>query len=281
MDFIVKKNNDDVFMRNIIVALSKFLYDVIKIVEVKDGEEILKTVKIFYGSVDQQYLSDMFLDPHQYEWLQDDLTEDDYKKIIEGQYRKVPYGVFTFESAGLQPNQMSGGYERAEFVMDVENEMGISTETFSARTNFVPEQFNVNLEIKASSEIERMKIYDVFIEKLWKANMFYFRYKGFQGLPCTVTFPENAQMEKNLSFKSNANDKLPMMKLSLKLDTVRPIIDETTIMMKKNQAKVTFINTKVVIGGNGTKKYPINIVPSRVEIKTHEQTEDFWAGEEI
>ena len=281
MDFIVKKNNDDVFMRNIIVALSKFLYDVIKIKEIKDGDEIVKVVKIFYGSADQQYLSDMFLDPHQYEWLQDDMTEDDYKSVVEGQSRKVPYGVFTFESAGLQPNQMSGGYERAEFVMDVENEMGISTETFSARTNFVPEQFNVGLEIKSSSEIERMKIYDTIIENLWKANMFYFRYKGFQGLPCTLTFPENTQMDKNLSFKSNSSDKLPMMKLSLKLDTVRPIIDETTIMMKKNKSKIVFIDTKVVIGENGTKKYPINMIPSRVEVRTHEQTEDFWKDEKI
>lgn len=281
MDFIVKKNNDDVFMRNIIVALSKFLYDVIKIKEIKDGEEIVKTVKIFYGASDQQYLSDMFLDPHQYEWIQDGMTEDDYKQIVEGQYRKVPYGVFTFESAGLQPNFMSGGYERAEFVMDVENEMGISTETFSARTNFVPEQFNVNLEIKASSEIERMKIYDVVVENLWKANMFSFRYKGFQGLPCTISFPDNAQMEKNLSFRSNTNDKLPIMKLSLKLDTVRPVIDETTIMMKKNKSKIVFVDAKVKISGNGTRKYPINIVPSHVEIKTGEQTDDFWEGEEI
>ena len=281
MDFIVKKNNDDVFMRNIIVAMSKFLYDVIKIREVKDGDEIVKTVKIFYGAADQQYLSDMFLDPHQYEWLQEGITEDDYKKVVEGQYRQVPYGVFTFESAGLQPNFVSGGYERAEFVMDVENEMGISTETFSARTNFVPEQFNVSLEIKASSEIERMKIYDVIVENLWKANMFYFRYKGFQGLPCTVTFPENAQMEKNLSFRSNANDKLPIMKLSLKLDTVRPVVDETTIMMKKNKSKILFINAKVTVGSHGTRKYPINVVPSRVEIKTGEQEEDFWKDEKI
>lgn len=280
MNFVIKKNYDDVFMRNIIVSLSKYLYDIIRIKEVRDGEEREKNVKIFYGASDQQYLSDLFLDPHQQEWMQDGMTEENYRSAIEGSLREIPYGVFTMESAGIQPANLSGGYSRAEFVWDVENDYGVSAETFSARTNFVPESFNVNLEIKASSEIERMKIYDVVMEKLWKTGMFYFRYNGFQKLPCTVLFPENTQMDKNLSFRSNANDKLPMMKISLKLETVRPVIDESTVMMKKNKAKVLFINTRVVITKEGHKKYPIDIVPGRASVRLSESIPGNIYGDE-
>lgn len=280
MNFVIKKNYDDVFMRSIIVALSKFLYDVIKIRETRDGEEKWKKVKIFFGASDQQYLSDLFLDPHQQEWFQEGMTEEKYRSVIEGSYREVPYGVFTIEPGGVQPGSLSGGYSRATFVWDVENDFGVSAETFSARTNFIPETFNVNLEIKASSEIERMKIYDVIMEKLWKVNTFYFRHNGFQKLPCSVLFPENTQMDKNLNFRSNASDKLPMLKLSLKLETVRPVIDESTIMMTKNKAKVLIVNARVVLTENGYKKYPLEIVPDKVSVRVSEAVPDNFYGEE-
>ena len=237
-EFTIKKNYDDIFLRNIIVSFSYFMYDILEITEVRNNQEIKKKVKCFHSSTgDQQFLTDFYLDNHQY-----------YKEFtgkIEGNYKQIPSGVFTIESSGINNSQLSGGFERMEFVADVETEFGTAQETFSAMTQFYPEEFTVNLEIKASSEAERMKIYDALIEKLYKIRKFYFRYKGFNKIPCHVTFPENPNSDHNFKFRTNANDKLPMLKCSLKLTTSRPIIDETTVMKKMERIEHQTIRRKV------------------------------------
>lgn len=237
-EFGIKRNYNDVFMRNIIVAFSSFLYDILEINETRNNETKTKKVKCFYSMTgNQQMLTDMFLDSHHY--------YNELSPSIEGNYKQIPSGVYTIDDSGVNNSQLSGGYERMEFIGDVESEFGEVRETFTAMCQFFPEEFNVSLEIKASSEIERMKIYDVIIEKFYKIKKFYFSYKGFEKLPCSVSFPENPNSDKNFKFRTNGNDNLPILKCSIKLTTNRPVIDETTIMRKIERIESVSINTTI------------------------------------
>lgn len=227
-EFTVKKNYDDIFIRNLLLATSYFFYDLLEITEVKNNVEIKKRVKCFHSMTgDQQYLSDFYLNNHQY--------DNEFDTKIEGNYKQIPSGVFTIIASGIQNSQLSGGYERMEFVMDVENQFGSSQETFSAMTQFMPEKYTIDLEIRSSSEAERMKIYDCLMEKIYKTKKFYFKYKGFNKIPCHVSFPDNPNMEQTFKFRTNSVDGLPLIKCNIELATQRPVIDETTIMKRSER----------------------------------------------
>lgn len=236
-ELTIRRNYDDVFMRNVLIGFTHFMHDIIKIKEVKNGQIETKTVKCYYSQTgNQQYLTDLYLDPHQYSAV-------DFK--VEGNYNEIPRGVFTINSSGVNGQNLSGGYERMEFEIEVETKDGINKEMVSAMTQFQPEEFSVELELKCTSEIERMKIYDVIIEKLYKVKKFYYRYRGFNKLPCHVTFPDNTNDNHQFKFRTNSNDSLPMLTVNIRLTAYRPIIDETTIMKRAERIQKQITRTKV------------------------------------
>lgn len=220
----VIRNYDDVFMRNVLVGFTHFMHDIIRLREVRNGKVEEKVVKCYYAqSGSQQYLTDLYLNPHQY---------SNGNSKIEGNYNEIPRGVFTITSSGINGQNLSGGYERMEFEIQTDGKNGLVKEMVSAMVQFQPEEFGVELELKCTSDVERMKIYDAIIEKLYKVKKYYYKYKGFNKLPCHVTFPDNMNDNHQFKFRTNANDNLPMLTCSIRLTAYRPIIDETTIMKR-------------------------------------------------
>ena len=62
--FLEKYNTDDVFIRNLIVALLNSLNDRLKYIQVNDQQEILEIYVPFYFSLtgDEPFLQDSFLE---------------------------------------------------------------------------------------------------------------------------------------------------------------------------------------------------------------------------
>lgn len=229
-ELTAKNNFDDVFLRNVIVGFSSFIYDIIEIKEYKNNIENIRKVKCFFSSGgDQQMLYDFFSDNHLY--------YNQLSSKLEGNYKSIPSGIFIISDGGLSSSGLSGGFERMEFERESENEYGVEVQTVSAMTQLINEEFSVDLEIKCSSEIERLKVYDTILENFYKVRKFFIRYKGFNKLPITVTFPEQMSGERNIKFRTNSQEKILILKVSLKLMTSRPIVDETTVMLKQERIK--------------------------------------------
>jgi len=215
-----KKNYDNVFFRNVIVGLSSFFYDIMEVEEVVNDKVVMKKVPIFYSmSGTEQFLTDYFLNTDKY--------HSELSCKIEGNVNKIPSGVFTVKTGGVSTQDTTSS-ARMVYEREVQTEMADEVRKFSAETEVVVENFNMEFTIKASSDIEKWKIYDVLIEKFYKVKKFYIRYKGFTKLPCLFGFPENYDVQKQIQFRFNDNDKKPLIVFNAELKTFRPIPDLKT-----------------------------------------------------
>lgn len=237
-EMTVKKNYENVFLRSIIVSFSSFMSKIVEFERYKNGSTETIKCPIFYSYTgDQTFLSDMFLDTHRYPY-------NGEKQLVEGNTMPIPSGTFTLKESGLQNANVSGGNERLLYFVDEENEHGIQPQVpYSARGVWFPETFSVELEIKTSSEIDRLKVYDAIIENLYKARKTYINdYKGFKKIPLTIIFPESQQISRQFSFVGNSQSDLPTLKLQLEIHTKRPIIDKSTAQKLDNKIKTIHIN---------------------------------------
>lgn len=215
-----KKNFDDVFVRNVIVGVSSFFYDSMKIKEVVKGEVNEKKVPIFYSMTgSEQFLSDYFLNTDKY--------HNELSCRIEGNVNQIPSGVFTIKTGGVSTSDTTSP-ARMVYDKEVETEMTTEVRKFSAETEILVETFNLEISIKASSDIEKWKIYDVIIENFYKIKKFFIRYKGFEKLPCIIGFPESYDVQKQIQFRYQDDTKRPMIVFNAELKTARPIIDPRT-----------------------------------------------------
>lgn len=217
-----KKNFDNVFVRNVIVGLSSFFYDIMEIDEVVNNEAKKKKIPIFYSMTgSEQFLSDYFLNTDKY--------HNELSCKVEGNVNRIPSGVFTIKTGGVS-SQDATSPSRMVYEKDVETEMTNEVRKFSAETEIIVETFTTEFTIKASSDIEKWKMYDLIIEKLYKLRKFYIRYKGFNKLPCMIGFPENYDVQKQIQFRHNDNDNRPLVVFSAELKTSRPVPDYRTEM---------------------------------------------------
>lgn len=215
-----KKNYHNVFVRNVIVGVSSFLYDIMEIEETINDEDRMKKVPIFYSmSGSEQFLTDYFLNTDKY--------HGQLSCKIEGNVNTIPSGVFTIKTGGIS-TQDTTSPSRMVYDKEIETELTNEVRKYSAETEILVETFTLEFTIKASSDIEKWKIYDAIVENLYKVKKFYIRYKGFNKLPCLIGFPENYDVQKQIQFRFNDNDKRPQVVFSAELKTTRPIIDKRT-----------------------------------------------------
>jgi len=215
-----KKNYDNVFFRNVIVGLSSFFYDIMEVEEIVNDKASMKKVPIFYSMTGtEQFLTDYFLNTDKY--------HNELSCKIEGNVNQIPSGVFTVKTGGVS-SQDTTSSARMVYEKDVETEMTTEVRKFSAETEIIVETFNLEFTIKASSDIEKWKIYDVIIEKFHKVKKFFIKYKGFNKLPCLIGFPDSYDVQKQVQFRFNDNDKRPLVVFSAELKTFRPVPDFKT-----------------------------------------------------
>jgi len=234
----VKKNYENVFLRSVIVSFTSFMSDIIEFERHKKGKtEIIKCPVFYSYTGDQAFLSDMFLDSHRFPY-------SGGKQLAEGNVMPIPSGTFSVKESGVQNSSVSGGNERILYFVDEENEHGVQPQVpYSARGVWFPESFLVDLEIKASSELDRLKIYDAIIENLYKTRKTYIDdYKGFKKIPLTIAFPETQQLSRSFSFFANSQSDLPSLKLQLEIYTKRPIIDKSTAQKLDTKVKSIHID---------------------------------------
>lgn len=229
---LTEKNFDDVFTRSIIVGLSSFMYDVIQIKETKNGETAFKKVPFFYTMTgEEQFLTDYFLNTDKY------CSELSHK--IEGNVTRIPSGRFNITGAGITTDDIGSGYTRANYDKKVETEFTREIRSMSARTTFLPMKYDIEMKVKSGSDLERLKIFEAVVKKLYKIKKFNVRYEGFNKLPCLVSFPESMNIQKNFVFQYPADDKRPLLLFNVEVLGYMPVIDQTS--ERHNEEKITEI----------------------------------------
>ncbi len=136
-----ERKNTDSFVRNLIVGLSSFLYDVIEIKQVEDGVIKLKRLPMFYSTTgESQFIQDFFLNTDKY--------CDILSPKIEGNTTRIPSGIFSLSNASINQQSLGSGYTRADYQKEFDTEFSREERDMSARVDFVPLRFDFEAKSK-------------------------------------------------------------------------------------------------------------------------------------
>ncbi len=216
------KNSDDVFDRSLIVGLLSFLHDTIQVPETRNGETTLKVVPCFYSRTGEtQFVIDYFLDTDKY-------ATKDCLRVAEGITNRIPSGVISIQAARILEDSLTSGGARAVYSRKVETDFGDEIRQFSARTDFIPQEYDFNLEFRCTSDLERMKIRQVLVQRFYRARRFFIQHAGFQGIPVLVGFPSEFDLSKDFQYQFPDGGDYPKLALSLEVRTLMPNPDPAT-----------------------------------------------------
>jgi hypothetical protein len=221
--FLEKYNMDDVFLRNLIVALLNSLNDRLKYIQVNDQQDILEVYVPFYFSLtgDEPFLQDSFL-----EYI--NCKTDEIH--AEGNYDIIPRGVVTFQGVDLDTGGLTNKFTRMNYtVEDKDGQM----KTFSSYTNSIPLNVPFNVAMKADTLLDAFKLFQSAVTIFYKTYTFSFEYDGFR-IPVQVGFPESYEITKATEFTFQSNPPFIDFNFSLALETYFPEKDLSTERFKGN-----------------------------------------------
>lgn len=216
------KNFQNVFLRSVMVGLNYSMYGKIGVPQVQDGVVSIKKFPWLYLDHNEQFMRDYYDNPPDY------CQELDPR--IDGNYEQIPMASMRLTTSGIVTDEMGSKYERSIYWKNVKTEHGTDTRMMSARTWFIPINLNFEVKIKCSSQIERMKIWQEAIRKLYKTIKFNIRFEGFPKLPAMASFPEGMDLSKEFqwTFPAPDDNTRPLLTFDIEVRTYLPDIDATT-----------------------------------------------------
>lgn len=173
-------NKDLSYLRHIVAALLNELNNKIYFYNVIDEDTKMKINVPFYYSVtgQERFLLDNF--------LFDNIEEG---KAI-GDYEKVPRGIIQLESSSIDSSALINKFVRTQIIRPYKGQL----KTFALMTQAIPVTLSFTTTVVVSNTIELFKVTESLITKLYKNNLFYVDYGGFQA-QSNYALPEDLSQE--------------------------------------------------------------------------------------
>ena len=173
-------NKDLSYIRHIIVALLNELNNKIYFYNVIDEDTKQKIDIPFYYSVtgQERFLLDKF--------LFDNIEEG---KAI-GDYEKVPRGVIQLDSASIDSAALINKFVRTQIIRPYKGQL----KTFALETQAIPLNMNFTTTVIVNNNLELFKVTEALISRLYKNNLFYVDFGGFQA-QSNFSLPEDLAQE--------------------------------------------------------------------------------------
>lgn len=173
-------NKDLSYLRHIVAALLNELNNKIYFYNVIDEDTKMKINVPFYYSVtgQERFLLDNF--------LFDNIEEG---KAI-GDYEKVPRGIIQLESSSIDSSALINKFVRTQIIRPYKGQL----KTFALMTQAIPVTLSFTTTVVVGNTIELFKVTESLITKLYKNNLFYVDYGGFQA-QSNYALPEDLSQE--------------------------------------------------------------------------------------
>lgn len=217
----MKKNYDDVFIRNVIVGALGYLRDKIYIFnQIDEKRRQIIEVPFFYSLTgDERFLQDKFLEYT----LTDKKTEAECLTRAEGAYDPIPRGVLTYKGTQIRTDSLTNPYVRSSYVRDINGEI----KTYSAMTAWFPLTLTMDIEIRTDTMLDVLKIQQELIRNLYNSESFIVTFEGFN-IHSRIQFPEENTVEKQFEFSYDSPEKNPSITFQIQIETYLPKIDKST-----------------------------------------------------
>ena len=151
--------------------------------------------------------------------------------------------IITISGFTLNTQFLTSKYTRSIFKRRISTPFGDAEKMVSARTAMIPCGITWDVTVTTNSDLQRAKLTENIIKTFYRAKKFKYGYDGFDSLPCTVGFPANYDIHKDLKWQYPGvdTDLRPRLKFTLDSLTYMPNPDEETIRYVDNQETNTII----------------------------------------
>jgi hypothetical protein len=217
----MKKNYDNVFIRDVIVGALGYLREKIYIYnQVDETRRQIIEIPFFYSLAgDEKFLQDAFLK----DTLMDPKTEGECFSRAEGNYDPIPRGVVKYQGSQIRTDSLTNPTVRCSYTKDI----GGQIKTFSAMTSWFPLTINMEVEIRCDTMLDVMKIQQELIRNLYISESFIVLFEGFN-IHSRIQFPEENTVEKQFEFSYDSPEKPPAITFAIQIETYLPKIDKST-----------------------------------------------------
>jgi hypothetical protein len=237
-----KYNSEDILIRGVIAGLLDVLTNHIQYNQVWSNDDVEQiNVPWYYNqSGDERFMQDFYT--HYGDCLA--------PRPVDGNFDMIPRGIVTYTGSTIDAQRITSRYVQGRYVKEVDGKL----ESYVSFLYSMPLKVRIACEMWIDRQISALKIEQEIRETFYKTLTYYTYYKGMR-VGCTVGFPEDLAIEKNIQYSFEVNNPIKL-NFELEIETYQPVFDKTTEM--KATTKIKGINYDIQKGG--VPKEPGNIV---------------------
>jgi len=209
-------NNEDILVRAVIAGLLDVLNNHIEYKQVwgNDDVETIKVPWFFNESGDERFMQDFYT--HYAECLP--------PRPVDGNFDMIPRGIINYTGSTINAQRITSRYVQGRYVKEVDGKL----ESYVSFLYSIPLQIRIDCEIRVDRQITALKIEQELRETFYKTVTYYVYYKGMR-VGCTVGFPEDIAIEKNIQYSFESDNPIKLT-FSLEIESYQPVFDKTTEM---------------------------------------------------
>ena len=209
-------NNENILVRGIIGGLLNVLNNKMTY-EQAWANNVIETIEIpwYYNmSGDERFMQDFYT---QY-------AECVPPRPVDGNFDMIPRGIITYKGSVIDSARITSRYVQGTYLKEVDGQL----QTYRSFLYSIPLNVNFDCEMWFDTQVTSLKVEQQIRELFYKTVTFYVYYKGMR-VGCTVGFPEDYNLEKNIqySFETN-NSTMIKITFSLQVEAYQPVFDPTT-----------------------------------------------------
>lgn len=227
-------NTDDIFLRNLTIALLDLLNGSMSIdLARNDTVETFNVPFLYNYGTDEGFLKDFYIG----------LPDNCQIPVAEGTYDIVPRGIVTLNTFQVKTSDITNKFIRGSFT---ETEKGSQDENvltgYSAQLYSLPMTVRFDVKIICDNLNKAFKIAERMLDVNYANRVMYFQYHGVR-IPAQFQFPAAETVDKKYTFMYTDNNKLTVS-LSLDVETYFPSFEQSS------RRKSTNVMERMNIGVN-------------------------------
>jgi hypothetical protein len=226
MALFTRYNNENILIRSVVAGLLDILNNHIKYNQVwgNDPIEDIETISVpwFYNqSGDERFMQDFYTH----------FAHCMPPRPADGNFDMIPRGIITYTGSNIDSARITSRYIQGRYVKEIDGKL----EGFVSFLYSIPLKVSIDCELWTDTQTTAFKIEQELRETFYRNVTYYIYYKGMR-VGCTVGFPEQYAIEKNINYSFEQQNKIKLT-FQLEIETYQPVFDKTTEMKASNVMK--------------------------------------------
>ncbi len=222
MGEIIKSNLDDIYLRNLVVAVIEWFGSQMKGKQVIDGVEHEYPMYVYFRKDDdQQFMRDFFI--HYKNKCRHETTH------AQGDFDVYPNMQINMPKVSVLVSDMTNPYVRGNYMKVEQDGNGYEIERpYSAVLNSIPLRVSMEAEIHTDTVEQTYKAWQEIMDMMFKNHKLYFNYRG-QRMQINVTVGDEYTHDKKQDYKFETDDVHKQeLKFGLQIEAYYPQFDKET-----------------------------------------------------